>query len=148
VEVAGFHARAVRTQMKTEGEDMILSNRRRHERFSLSPMYTEVKVVSLEKPAPTLLGHAYDVSEGGVRFELDYALKPGTPVAMELTFPAGELDDEDARRPVVVVGNVVWMDDHEPGPVRMALAVTRFSRESDRERLLHHLSHSSLRRAA
>jgi PilZ domain len=124
-------------------------NRRRFERFAVSPMYTEVKVCSLEGVLPTFHGHAYDVSEGGVQFELDRMLKPGTPVAMELTFPGSAFDPIDpAASTVVVVGNVVWADDSEPGPVRMALAITRFARETDRERLIHHLSKGRITRAA
>lgn len=128
-------------------------NRRRFERFALSPMYTEVKVCSLDAPLPTLSGHAYDMSEGGVQFELDSGLKPGTPVAMELTFPTGSIGggfgiDDEIGNTVVVVGNVVWTDDSEPGPVRMALAITRFARENDRERLLKHLSRGRISRAA
>lgn len=124
-------------------------NRRRFERFALSPMYTEVKVCSLQGPLPTFEGHAYDVSEGGVQFELDRHLAPGTPVAMELTFPGAAFDPFDTTgNTVVVVGNVVWADDSEPGPVRMALAITRFARDTDRERLLKQMSRGRISRAA
>lgn len=124
-------------------------NRRRFERFAVSPMYTDVKVCSLESVLPTLDGHAYDVSEGGVQFELDSILPPGTPVAMELTFPGGAFDDFEPRaNTVVVVGNIVWADDSEPGPVRMAVAITRYARETDRERLLKNLSKGRISRAA
>lgn len=124
-------------------------NRRRFERFAVSPMYTDVKVCSLASVLPTLDGHAYDVSEGGVQFELDSILPPGTPVAMELTFPGSVYDDLEPRaNTVVVVGNIVWADDSEPGPVRMAVAITRYARETDRERLLKNLSKGRVSRAA
>lgn len=124
-------------------------NRRRFERFAVSPMYTDVKVCSLELVLPTYEGHAYDVSEGGVQFELDSMLPTGTPVAMELTFPGSAFDEIDPRaNTVVVVGNIVWADGSEPGPVRMAVAITRFARETDRERLLKNLSKGRISRAA
>lgn len=124
-------------------------NRRRYERLTVPPMYTEVKVCSLESVLPTLEGHAYDVSEGGVQFELDSILPPGTPVAMELKFPGSAFEELEPRENmVVVVGNIVWADDSEPGPVRMAVAITRFARETDRERLRKQLSRGRSARAA
>ncbi len=125
-------------------------NRRKFERFVVSPMYTEVKVCALDEHRPTYLGHAYDVSEGGVQFELDRAIAPGTTVAMELTFPGsayGAHGDEGGNT-VVVIGNVVWADDSEPGPVRMAIAITRFAKDVDRERLIRQLSMQRVKRAA
>jgi len=122
-------------------------NRRKFERFVVSPMYTEVKVCALDEHRPTFLGHAYDVSEGGVQFELDRAIAPGTTVAMELTFP-GSAFGEEGGNTVVVIGNVVWADDSEPGPVRMAIAITRFAKDVDRERLIRQLSTQRVKRAA
>lgn len=113
-------------------------------------MYTEVKVCSLDEHRPTFMGHAYDVSEGGVQFELDRAIATGTAVAMELTFPGGAygVHGDEGGNTVVVIGNVVWADDSEPGPVRMAIAITRFAKETDRERLLQQLTTHRVRRAA
>lgn len=124
-------------------------NRRKFERFALSPMYTEVKVCALDEHRPTFLGHAYDVSEGGVQFELDRAIAAGTTVAMELTFPGGyDSFGDEGGNTVVVIGNVVWADDSEPGPVRMAIAITRFAKDVDRERLIRQLSTQRVKRAA
>lgn len=107
-------------------------------------MYTAVRVRYLDSEHQCFEGHAYDVSEGGVQFELDYPINPGTPVAMEIDLPEGK----GGEYAVPLVGNVVWTDDSEPGPVRMALAITRFLRPGDRERLLFHAAHLNLRRAA
>lgn len=123
-------------------------NRRKFERFVVSPMYTEVKVCALDEHRPTFLGHAYDVSEGGVQFELDRAIAPGTTVAMELTFPGSAYSTDEGGNTVVVIGNVVWADDSEPGPVRMAIAITRFAKDVDRERLIRQLSTQRVKRAA
>lgn len=125
-------------------------NRRKFERFVVSPMYTEVKVCALDEHRPTFMGHAYDVSEGGVQFELDRAIETGTQVAMELTFPGGAYGThgDEGGNTVVVIGNVVWADDSEPGPVRMAIAITRFAKDVDRERLIRQLSTQRVKRAA
>lgn len=126
-------------------------NRRQYERFALPPMYTPVCVRPVEGEGPALEGHAYDVSEGGIRFELDSAIPSGTAVAIQLTLPAapGDIESElGSTRTVCVYGNVIWVDESEPGPVRMALAITRYSKVGDRERLLRRLSTGRYRRAA
>lgn len=125
------------------------TNRRRFERFALRPMYTPVAVRLLENERFTLEGHAYDVSEGGIRFELDQPIAPGTPIAMQITLPVARGEPEiGPGRSVFVMGNVVWIDDSEPGPVQMALVITRFVRLGDRERLLKRLTSGVYARAA
>jgi hypothetical protein len=125
------------------------SNRRRFERLSLPAAYTPVQVRLLENEKFTLEGHAYDLSEGGCQFELDHPIAPGTPIAMQIELPTqfGEVETGPGRA-VFVLGNVVWLDDSEPGPVRMAVAFTRFARAGDRERLEARLSRALSRRAA
>lgn len=128
---------------------MLYANRRRHERFALSPMHTQIAVRPMDSDAFSFEGHAYDISEGGVQFELDRGFEPGTPIAMEIMLPEGVMnDDVGPGRAVFVMGNVVWLDDSEPGPVRMALAITRFARAGDRERLLKKLSLARVAKAA
>jgi hypothetical protein len=126
-------------------------NRRRFERFVLQPMYTPVSVRLADSQDTALEGHAYDVSEAGVRFELDSPVAPGTAVMMQITLPTGlgEPDqDTESGRSVLVQGNVVWLDDSEPGPVRMAMVITRFVRLGDRDRLLRRLISGRYARAA
>ncbi|MBS0188833.1 MAG: PilZ domain-containing protein [Planctomycetes bacterium] len=131
-------------------------NRRRFERFALQPMYTPVCVREVG-PADGVVsgepleGHAYDISEGGVRFELDHPVKPGTRVTMQITLPAGDgpiTDLKGSERNIIVFGNVVWLDDSEPGPARMAMTITGYARLGDRERLLRGLGSGRYRRAA
>lgn len=125
------------------------SNRRRFERLSLPAAYTPIQVRLLENEKFTLEGHAYDLSEGGCQFELDRAIAPGTPIAMQIELPASVTGhDLGPGRAVFVMGNVVWLDDSEPGPARMAIAFTRFARAGDRERLIARLSTALSRRAA
>lgn len=124
-------------------------NRRRYERFALSPMYTPVAVRVLSEDGFKHEGHAYDIGEGGVRFELDRAIAPGTPVAIQITLPAGAGIPAGQGRGVFVFANVIWnQDEDEPGPVRMAAAFSRFARAGDRDRLLGYLSGTRHARAA
>ncbi|NUQ68756.1 MAG: PilZ domain-containing protein [Phycisphaerales bacterium] len=125
-------------------------NRRRFERFSLPPMYTPVSVRLLTEDRFSLEGHTYDICEGGAQFELDRGLEPGTPIALQITLPMSFSADEveGPGRSIFVFGNVVWMDDSEPGPVRMAVVFSSFARQGDRERLLNSLTTRRLTRAA
>lgn len=127
---------------------MSLINRRRHERFAVEPMYTGVAVRPLEEDAFRLLGHAYDVSEGGVCLELDVPLEPGQAVAVRLDLPRWWEGDPGPGRAIFAIGNVVWCDTEEPGPARQAIAFTRFCRAGDRERLLAALGRAGVRRMA
>lgn len=130
-------------------------NRRRHERFATLPMYTSVEVRPSGRAAQTLSGHAYDISEGGVRFELDQVVAPGTAVEIRITLPRwlpAPIDQPDCLiepKPVEVLANVLWSDDDGvPGPVRMAAVFTSFLDAADRNRLLDTLAAGALRRAA
>ncbi len=126
-------------------------NRRQHERFAVSPMYTPVKARLLSEDGFTREGHAYDVSEGGIRFELDDPIEAGTPVALQIELPRGgarSQADTGPGRAVFVIANVVWCDTEDPGPAKMAAAVTRYPREGDKQRLLRQLSAGQFLRAA
>lgn len=123
-------------------------NRRRFERFQLNPTYSPIRVRLLADEHFSLDGHAYDISEGGIQFELDRAIAPGTPIAMQIDLPFPEREPRGPGRSIFIQGNVIWLDDEEPGPVRMALAITRFSRAGDRERLIDQLATGRLHRAA
>lgn len=127
---------------------MNIINRRRYERFSLLPMYTPIQVRGVMDSAISLHGHAYDISEGGIRFELDEPVKPGTAISLFITLPGSDATGQD--RSVQVFANVIWVDEDidEPGPVRMAAAFTRFARVGDLEKLLKLLSSGRYARAA
>jgi hypothetical protein len=125
------------------------TNRRQHERFALAPMYTPITARLLENEEFTLEGHAYNISEGGVQFELDHPIAPGTSIALQITLPTGSAAvDLGPGRSVFVFANIIWIDDEEPGPVRMAAAFTRFARFGDKERLLRMISTGRYSRAA
>ncbi|TVQ30883.1 MAG: PilZ domain-containing protein [Phycisphaeraceae bacterium] len=111
-------------------------DRRLHTRYSLPAMYWAVKVRPLDSDEFLWEGHAYDISVGGVRFELDRGIEPGTPVAMQIEPPHAAVAGTTERRAVFVFANVVWLEDEdEPGPVRMAAVFSRFARTGDEELL-------------
>lgn len=123
-------------------------NRREHERFKVNPGYTAMALRRHpDEDAFSLEGHVYDISEGGVCFELDHAIDPGTTVSIRVDLPFSAADFGPGRA-VFLTGNVVWCDLEEPGACRMAVAVTRFDRAGDRERLLKTLTRGRYTRAA
>lgn len=128
-----------------------LVNRRRFERFAFEPAYTEIRVRTLEEDTFTRLGHIHDLSEGGVRFELDDPIDPGTPVVIEIRMPGlGDgVRDLGPGRAVYIFGNVVWANEDDfPGPIRLAVAFTSFARAGDRERMMRQVLTTGVRRAA
>ena len=134
----------------TEQDSGSVIDRRRHTRFDVPMAYTGVKIRMSDETAFRRTGHAMDVSEGGVRFEADIPIDPGTSIALQIDLPfMGGRDDIDGPgRAVFVLGNVVWCDTSEPGPAMMALAITRWAREGDRERLLKRFGENVFVRAA
>jgi hypothetical protein len=128
------------------------ADRRRYARFATEAMYTPIAVRLLDSDHFNLEGHGFDISEGGLRFELDRAIEPGTGVALRITLPtmAGAASARPGPgRAVFVFANVVWVaDEDEPGPVKMAAVFTRFARAGDRERLLAELRTGIYRAAA
>lgn len=124
-------------------------DRRRHVRFQLEPMYTPVALRGMDGEIFDNDGHAYDISEGGVRFEADGPVAPGTKVAMQITLPNLDSRDIGPGRSVFVFANVVWLeDDDQPGPYKMAAVFTHFVRAGDRERLLRQFATGRYRAAA
>jgi hypothetical protein len=119
-------------------------NRRRFERFSLPVGYTTITVQRTDAEAVTLLtGHAYDISEAGIRFELDEPLQLGERISASIMLAC----ESEA---VLVSATVVWLNDtlDDPGPRRMALNFESFASMADRNRLVNYLSRGQLARAA
>jgi hypothetical protein len=126
-----------------------LTDRRTHPRFQLEPMYTPLTVRNGEDAASDNEGHAYDISEGGVRFEADKPIKPGTTVTMQIVLPNFNQKELEPGRTVSVHANIIWIEDEdEPGPYKMAAIFTRFAKAGDRDRLLRQFATGRYRSAA
>ncbi len=111
-------------------------NRRAHQRQIMQPMYTTVTAHRITAAGTLpLCGHIYDISEGGVRIELDEALELGEHVNVNIDLPG-------APGQVTALGSVVWVNSGEddPGPRRMALRFEQFHRVADRDRLVSYLA--------
>jgi hypothetical protein len=94
-------------------------------------------------------GNAYDISEGGVRFEAELPIAPGSTVQMRITLPNLSAHDLESNRTVLVTANVVWLEDEdEPGPYKMAAIFKSFALVGDRDRLLRHFATGRYRAAA
>ena len=122
-------------------------NRRQFERFTLAPAYTEVQVRVPGKPEP-MEGHAYDISEGGIRMELDEPIEPGTSVVVEVKLPAGRIKGAKVED-MLARGTIMWADDDGVrGPVRMGVLIEDFASNVDRDRLLTRFATGAYSRAA
>ncbi len=122
-------------------------NRRTNERFITSPMHHSISIRNFESDTFTHDGHAYDISEGGVCFELDEPIAPGTKVGVMIHLPAGF--DVGPGRAIFANGRVVWLGDlDEPGPIQMGVVFDYFCRKGDQERLQNFLHRGVVRRSA
>jgi c-di-GMP-binding flagellar brake protein YcgR len=124
-----------------------LNEQRLHDRHAVSPMYTPVTVQRIESNDDahrfvTHEGHAYDISLGGARIELDQAPTIGEKLALHVQLPAGPQ--------FFVTASVIWVNDEtdDPGPRRFAVQFRNFVSERDREDLRRYLSDHPVRRAA
>jgi hypothetical protein len=114
-------------------------------------MYTEVSVRELESESFQFQGHAYDISLGGMRFELDNVIEPGTQIAVRIQLPGPTSQRDRDRRAVFAMATVVWTEQDDldqGGPVRMACVFKNFCQPGDEQRLLSQLTSGLYARAA
>lgn len=119
-------------------------NQRAFERFSLPPMYSPITVQRGHGgPAQVLRGHAYDISEGGARVELDEALDADESIEIVVSLPG-------SSRAFKATAQVAWVAeaDDDPGPRRVGFQFDGFATPTDRDALLEYLGSGFLRRAA
>lgn len=129
--------------MQTQTAPRIM-DRRQHERFLLPPMYTPVTIRRARGLAIEVLdGHAYDISESGVRLEVDEPLETGEEVHARIEFPAG-------GGAFAAWAEVVRVYDAEDDPAarRAALHFRKFPSPVDRDCLVSQLIAGVLKRAA
>jgi PilZ domain len=124
------------------------TDRRIHDRYTVDPMYSAVSVHVIpsrgRKPADAgsvLEGHVYEISLGGMRFELDEPLLIGTRVGVSITLVG-------CPAPIVAEAKVMRVFDQvdDPGARRMVVAFESFAAGS-REMLERHFAQNWLRRA-
>ncbi len=125
--------------------------RRRFPRYLLPSMYTGVEVRPLDSDKFQWQGHAYDISESGMRFEVDEPIDPGTQIAVRIDLPGSQSLAISERRPVYALADVVWVEQEDVearGPVRMACSFKRFIIPGDRQRLRDRLGSGRFSAAA
>lgn len=126
-------------------------NRRIHTRYQLPSMYTEISVREPGTESYTMTGHAYDISLGGMRFELDAPIEPGTVIEVRIELPGPTSLRPGRDHGICATAHVVWSepDDLEDGgSVRMACVFHSFDRPGDEQALLTQISRGSYARAA
>lgn len=125
-------------------------DQRQHPRIKVPAMYTLVRARVIGSNKYTFTGHIYDVSLGGLRFELDMPIEVGTQLELRGMLPgAGHMTFRVVGR---VVRHQSEMD--EPGPCIMGLQFESFQSPMDRHRLAEYIDarakaqQTALRRAA
>jgi len=122
-------------------------DRRTCERYITSPMHHAISIRTFDEETFEHHGHAYDLSEGGVCFELDDTIAPGTLVGVMIHLPIGF--DKGPGRAVFALGRIVWRaGSDEPGPVLMGAMFDSFARLGDLGRLQRFLNQGVYRGAA
>lgn len=115
-----------------------VADARQSPRLKLPAMYTLVRVKPTGEDRYRWTGHIYDISETGMRFELDNALQPGMTIEIRAMLPGTEHITFSAAGRIIRIHN----DMGDKGPMRMGMIFDKFSRENDHERLNGYLSHS------
>lgn len=125
-------------------------DQRQHPRIKVPAMYTLIRARVLGSNRYNWTGHIYDVSLGGVRFELDMPVEPGTQLEIRGMLPGA------GHTTFRAIGRVVRVhsDASELGPAIMGLHFESFQSPMDRHRLAQYIDarakaeQSALRRAA
>lgn len=123
---------------------------RQHPRIKVPAMYTLIRARVVGSNRYNWTGHIYDVSLGGVRFELDAPVAPGTELEIRGMLPG------TGHTTFRAVGKVVRIhsDANEHGPCIMGLQFMAFQSPMDRHRLAQYIDtrlsadRPALRRAA
>ncbi|MEM9346559.1 MAG: PilZ domain-containing protein [Planctomycetota bacterium] len=133
------------TDISNTGRDQ-----RQHPRIKVPAMYTLIRARVTGSNRYNWTGHIYDVSLGGVRFELDMPIEVGTQLELRGMLPGS------GHTTFRAVGRVVRIhsDEHDQGPSIMGLQFEAFQSPMDRHRLAQYIDarakaqQASLRRAA
>lgn len=112
------------------------SELRKHPRLSLPPMYTLVRVRPTGQASYKWTGHIYDISESGMRIELDNDVADGTVVDLRAMLPG--VGHTTIRATARVVRRHDDVEDR--GPVRMGVTFERFDQSQDRRTLREYIA--------
>lgn len=117
---------------------------RQSPRLKLPAMYTLLRIRPRGTERFKWTGHIYDISTGGMRFEMDTDLPAGTQIEVRAMLPGA------TPTTVTVSGTILRMHDDNPAlpPVRMAMTFNAFSHPIDRQKLVDYLTDRGLRLAA
>lgn len=96
-----------------------------------------------------ITGHAYDISEAGMRIELDGSTDPGDHLTISVALPNHSAED-DPCCVITAVCEVVWVNDADDDPVspRAGVRILRFQNEGGALRLRECFGGQWLRLAA
>ena len=136
--------------MPTASATGVSRDQRQHPRIKVPAMYTLVRARVLGSSKYTWTGHIYDVSVGGMRFELDMPIEPGTQLELRGMLPGS------GHTTFRAIGRVVRIhsEPDNPGPVVLGLQFESFQSPMDRHRLAEYIDcrmqalATQLRRAA
>lgn len=108
---------------------------RQSPRLRLPAMYTLLRLRKKGQTRYSQTGYIYDISQTGMRFELDDPIEPGTELEFRALLPGSHTTTFCAK------GRLVRMHDdlHEVGPVRMAMHFDRFKSTIDQQKLAEYL---------
>ena len=116
---------------------------REYPRLRLPAMYTFVRVRPKGHERYCWTGHIYDVSESGMRFEIDEQLQAGQEIEVRAMLPGASHITFNASGRVVRLHD----DSDEAGPIRVGMVFDTFTRQIDRKRLVSYLSGAGLKAA-
>lgn len=110
-------------------------DQRQHPRVKVPAMYTLIRARVVGSMRYNWTGHIYDVSLGGVRFELDMPVEPGTQLEIRGMLPGA------GHTTFRAIGRVVRMhsDAGDHGPAIMGLQFESFQSPMDRHRLAQYI---------
>ena len=116
---------------------------RQSPRIRLPAMYTLLRLRKKGEARYNQTGYIYDISQTGMRFELDDPIEPGTELEFRALLPVGQTTTFSAQ------GHLIRMHDdlHEVGPVRMAMHFDSFKSNMDKQKLAEYLDRKTPRLA-
>ncbi len=108
---------------------------RLHPRLRLPAMYTLLRMKRKGEARYNQTGFIYDISQTGMRFELDEPMEIGTELEFRALLPGSNTTTFCAK------GTLVRRHDdfEEVGPVRMALHFEKFNSSIDRAKLAEYI---------